>query len=76
MPVLPLYRNHCSANQLTGFYMRATLAFNGLTKVNYSLSSDTSKENRNHLASAHLGFSEGRGPNFRKGAKQYKTKKK
>ena len=25
---------------------------------------------------AHLGFSEGRGPNFRKGANQYKTKKK
>ena len=27
-------------------------------------------------AGAHLGFSEGKGPNFRKGANQYKTKKK
>ena len=27
-------------------------------------------------AGAHLGFSEGRGPNFRKGESQYKTKKK
>ena len=31
MPVLPPYRNQSIANQLTGFYMRATLAFNGLT---------------------------------------------
>ena len=45
MPVLPSYRNQsidlhphietsqliCCANQLTGFYMRATLALNGLT---------------------------------------------
>ena len=34
MPVLPSYRNQsliCIANQLTGFYMRATLAFNGFT---------------------------------------------
>ena len=32
MPVLPLYRNQpiYKADQLTGFYMRATLAFNGL----------------------------------------------
>ena len=32
MPVLPSYRDHskCTANQLTGFNMRATLAFNGL----------------------------------------------
>ena len=32
---------------------------------------------RNHLVrtGAHLGFSEGRGPNFRKGANQYKAKK-
>ena len=35
-PVLPSYRNQstsqliCTANQLTGFYMRATLALNGL----------------------------------------------
>ena len=29
MPVLPSCRNQ-SANQLTGFYMRATLAFDGL----------------------------------------------
>ena len=28
MPVLPSYRN-----QLTGFYMRATLAFNGLSTL-------------------------------------------
>ena len=34
MPALPSYRNQSidlSANQFTGFYMRATLAFNGLT---------------------------------------------
>ena len=33
MPVLPSYSNQsiiCCANQLTGFYMRATLALNGL----------------------------------------------
>ena len=33
MPALPSYRNQSidlSANQFTGFYMRATLAFNGL----------------------------------------------
>ena len=34
MPVVPSYRNQsidiCTANQLTGFNMRATLAFNGL----------------------------------------------
>ena len=33
MPVLPTYRNQSIdllANQLTGFYMRATLALNGL----------------------------------------------
>ena len=41
MPVLPTYRNQstdlhsksqliCIANQFTGFYVRATLAFNGL----------------------------------------------
>ena len=32
MPVLPSYRNQsiCCANQMTGFYIRATLAFNGL----------------------------------------------
>ena len=29
----------------------------------------------NKTASSHLEFSEGRGPNFRKGANQYKTKK-
>ena len=44
MPVLPPYRNQsidfhsksieiCTANQLTGFYMRATLAFNGLKYI-------------------------------------------
>ena len=27
------------------------------------------------IAGAHLGFSEGRGPNFRKGESQYKNKK-
>ena len=35
MPKLPSYRNHqliCRANQLTGFYMMATLAFNDLNK--------------------------------------------
>ena len=35
MPVLPSYRNQSVdllANQLTGFYMRATLALNGLKK--------------------------------------------
>ena len=34
MPAFPSYRNQSidlSANQFTGFYMRATLAFNGLT---------------------------------------------
>ena len=34
MPVLPSYRNQpidLLCNQLTGFYMRETLAFNGLT---------------------------------------------
>ena len=32
MPVLPLYRNQSTdlLSKLTGFYMRATLAFNGL----------------------------------------------
>ena len=39
MPVLPLHRNQsvdCSANQLTGFYMRATLAFNEFNRrINY-----------------------------------------
>ena len=33
MPVLPSYRNRqliCCANQWTGFYIRAALAFNGL----------------------------------------------
>ena len=29
-----------------------------------------------NIAGAHLGFSEGRAPNFRKGGNQYKTKKK
>ena len=29
-----------------------------------------------NISSTHLGFSEGRGPNFRKGANQYKRKKK
>ena len=28
------------------------------------------------MTGAHLGFPEGRGPNFRKGANQYKTKSK
>ena len=38
MPVLSSYRNQsvdlliCTANQLTGFYMRATLAFSWLIK--------------------------------------------
>ena len=37
MPVSPSYRNQtseliCCANQLTGFYTNATLAFNGLIK--------------------------------------------
>ena len=35
MSVLPSYRNQSIdllANQLTGFYMRATLTFNGLNK--------------------------------------------
>ena len=31
---------------------------------------------KNSFSGAGLGFSEGRGPNFRKGANQYKTKKK
>ena len=30
MPMVPSYRNQSTANQLTGFYMRATLALNGL----------------------------------------------
>ena len=30
----------------------------------------------NTISGAHLRYSEGRGPNFRKGANQYKTKKK
>ena len=36
MPVLPHIKTRqliCSANQLTGFYMRATLAFNGITRT-------------------------------------------
>ena len=40
MPVLPIYRNQlidlhmiCTANQLTGFYMRVTPAFDVLTKL-------------------------------------------
>ena len=42
MSVLPAYRNQsiylhsksiCAANQLTGFYIRATLAFNGLSNL-------------------------------------------
>ena len=27
----------CCANQLTGFYMRATLALNGLTEIDYKI---------------------------------------
>ena len=37
MPVLSSYRNHqliCAANQSTGFFMRATLEFNGLITIN------------------------------------------
>ena len=36
MPVLPHIEtiHSCIANQLTGFYMRATLAFNGLKYFN------------------------------------------
>ena len=36
MPVLPHIKTRqliCSANQLTGFYMRATLAFTGITRI-------------------------------------------
>ena len=36
MPVLPHIENSkliCTANQLTGVYMRATLTFNGLTSL-------------------------------------------
>ena len=39
MPVLPSYRNQSvdlHSNQLTGFYMRVRLAFNGLIQPEYS----------------------------------------
>ena len=42
MPVLPSYRSQsidqikCIANQLTGFYMRATLTFNMLSKIAFA----------------------------------------
>ena len=38
MPVLPSYRNQLirKSNQLTGFYMRATLAFNELITIQIS----------------------------------------
>ena len=38
MPVLSSYRDQsiCIANQLTGFYMTATLAFNGLLKIDFN----------------------------------------
>ena len=45
MPVLPSYRNQpidLCANQLNGFYMRATLAFNGLNDLLTSLVGDYS----------------------------------
>ena len=57
MPVLPSYRNQstdllCCANQLTGFFMRATLAFNGLSKGKVS-SLENKKKNqsltKNHI---------------------------
>ena len=32
VPVLALNRNQSTANQLTGFYMRATLTLNGLNR--------------------------------------------
>ena len=45
MPVLPSYRNQsiCFANQLTGFYMSATLAFNGLYCYALNISLNTRK---------------------------------
>ena len=36
MPVFPSCRNQSIANQLTGFYMRATLTFNGLIENDHS----------------------------------------
>ena len=36
MSLLPSYRDQqsiCCANQLTGFYMRVTMAFNGLKRI-------------------------------------------
>ena len=35
MPVLPTHRNQ-SIDLLTGFYMRATMALNGLTEFGYN----------------------------------------
>ena len=37
------------ANQLTGFYMRATLAFNGLSFPNYELFADIDKAYENFI---------------------------
>ena len=46
MPVLPSYRNQSigCANQSTGFYKRATLAFNGLISVTYSMAAGKKSE--------------------------------
>ena len=38
----------CTANQLTGFYMRATLAFNGLNYLRYTLILQNCNENTKH----------------------------
>ena len=49
------------------------VVFTGDSAFLYSVIKGTVNVTR---AGAHLGFSEGRGPNFRKGTNQYKTKKK
>ena len=38
----------CVANQLTGFYIRATLAFNGLIKVARALNGDLNQFAESH----------------------------
>ena len=58
------------------YYAKGTLtkvlliAYNGIVALWLNHSHDI------HISGVHVGFSEGRGPNFRKGANQYKTKKK
>ena len=37
MPVLPSYRNQCIANRFTGFYVRATLAFDAWNLSQFEL---------------------------------------